>query len=106
VLAEHCADRLDPEPSPMDIDERHYRCCRRSRSAPKKVAADFKISFARRSSFTSRSNSRISDRSSVVNLPVPTSVFTRRTQIRKVSWLIDNFAEIDSIALHCDRYSP
>jgi hypothetical protein len=97
VLAEHCADRLDPEPSPMDIDERHYRCCRRSRSAPKKVAADFKISFARRSSFTSRSNSRISDRSSVVNLPVPTSVFT---------WLIDNFAEIDSIALHCDRYSP
>ena len=44
------ADRLDPEPLPVSVDERSYFGCRRSSSAPKKIAADFSISFARRSS--------------------------------------------------------
>ena len=35
----------------------------------------------------------------------PASVSARRTQWRSVSWLIDSFAEIDSIAFHCDGYS-
>ena len=41
VLGEHPADRLDPEAVLVLIDEPHDRCCRRSSSAPKKVAAAF-----------------------------------------------------------------
>ena len=66
----------------------------------------FKISLARRSSLFSRSSSRIRARSSVVTPGrAPASVSARRTQPRKVSRLIDNFAAIDSIAFHCDGYS-
>ena len=50
VLGEHPADRLDPETPPVSVDEGDYLCDWRSSSAPKKVAAAFKISFARRSS--------------------------------------------------------
>ena len=55
VLGEHPADRLDPEAVPVLVDEGDYLGCRRSSSAPKKTAADFNISLARRSSLTSRS---------------------------------------------------
>jgi hypothetical protein len=39
-----------PEPSVVIVDESNNHWCGRSCSAAKKVAADFKISFARRSS--------------------------------------------------------
>jgi hypothetical protein len=47
------------------------------------------------------------DRSSVVTPGrAPASVSARRTRWRNVSWLMLSFAEIDSIAFHCDGYSP
>jgi len=49
------ADRLDPEPVPVGVDEGDHMLGRRSSSAPKKAAADFRISLARRSSRFSRS---------------------------------------------------
>ena len=66
VLGEHSADRLDPEPVAVCVDERDYLFDWRSSSAPKKADAAFKISFARRSSRFSRSSSLIRARSSVV----------------------------------------
>jgi hypothetical protein len=36
----------------------------------------------------------------------PASVSARRTQIRNISWLMLNFAEIEQIAFHCHGYSP
>ena len=59
MLAEHSADRLDPEPVTVFVDERDYLFDWRSSSAPKKADAAFKISFARRSSWFSRSSSLI-----------------------------------------------
>ena len=53
------ADRLDPETITVRVDERNYLLCWRSSSAPKKAAADLRISFARRSSAFSFSSSRI-----------------------------------------------
>ena len=59
-----CADRLDPPATPtgfvvpVGVDEGNYLFCRRSSSAPKKVAAACKMSLARcnsRTSFRSRS---------------------------------------------------
>jgi hypothetical protein len=76
-------------------------------TGPVRSPVDSAISFARRSSLTSHSSSRNRDRSSVVSpARAPASVSARRTQIRRVSWLIPNCAEIDSIAFHCDGYSP
>ena len=57
MLGEHSADRLDPEAVPVSVDEGDHFGDWRSSSAPKKWAAAFKISFARRSSLTSRSSS-------------------------------------------------
>src|SRR3954453_13996939 len=106
MLGEHPADRLDPEPVPVGVDERHYFLDWRSSSAPKKADAAFKISFARRSSRFSRSSSRIRARSSVVSPGRwPASVSARRTHWRSVSWLMLSFAEIDSIAFPCEEYS-
>ena len=57
-------------------------CCWRSSSAPKKAAAAFKISLARRSSLISRSSSFIRARSSVVSPGrSPASVSARRTHM-------------------------
>lgn len=59
------ADGLDSERSAFDdvvcvrVDERDYFRCWRSSSAPKKLPARFRISFARRSSRFSCSSSRI-----------------------------------------------
>ena len=53
---QHAADELDPQPPTRDdvvavgVDERGYFLCWRSSSAPKKLAALFKISLARLSS--------------------------------------------------------
>ena len=48
---ERPADRLDPaEAVPVLVDERYERVCGRSSSAAKKLAAAFRISFARFSS--------------------------------------------------------
>jgi hypothetical protein len=65
---QHPADRLDPEPVPVLVDGGDHLLGRRSSSAPKSAAADFRISLARRSSrfsrssVFSRSRSRWSDR--------------------------------------------
>ena len=84
VLGQHPADRLDPEPVPVSVDEGDYLCDWRSSSAPKKCAAALRISFARRSSFTSRSSSFIRARSSLVNPGrCPASVSALRTHCRK-----------------------
>ena len=67
---------------------------------------DSALSFARRSSLTSRSSSRIRARSSLV-IPgrLPPSTSALRTHNRSVSWFRFSFVEIDSIAFHCDEYS-
>jgi len=106
VLGEHTADRLDPEAVPVSVDEGDYLFCWRSSSAPKKVAADLRISLARRSSLFSRSRSFIRVRSSVVSPGRRhSSVSARRTQSRNVSWLIESFSATDPIAAHQDEYS-
>src|ERR1019366_4019615 len=56
---QYIADRLDPEPGPVLLDEGDYFVRRRSSSAPKKVAAAWRISLARLSSLISRSSSVI-----------------------------------------------
>src|SRR5918995_5910857 len=56
---QHLADRLDPEPPPVPVDVGDHFLRGRSSSAPKKAAAVFKISLARRSSLFSRSSSTI-----------------------------------------------
>ena len=62
---QYFADALDPEATTggdavlVRVDECHYILCWRPGSAPKKDAARFKISFARLSSRTSCSSSRI-----------------------------------------------
>jgi hypothetical protein len=74
MLAQHAADRLDPEDQPTGtrrpvglvlIDEPHERGDGRSSSAAKKADAVFKIAFARRNSRFSRSSSTSRRRSSL-----------------------------------------
>src|SRR5579885_1505582 len=83
---QRCADRLDPEPVAVHVDVADHLFGRRSSSAPKKAAADFKISFARRNSKFSRSSCRTRSFSTVVN-PArrPPSTSSWRTQFRNVS---------------------
>src|SRR5665213_1782878 len=81
------ADRLDPPatpiglPVPMGVDEGDYFLCRRSSSAPKKIAAACKMSLDRlRSRFSFRSSAS-SLRSSVVRPPrTPSSISACFTQ--------------------------
>ena len=56
VLCEHAADRLDPEPVTMIIDELNYHGSRGSSSRAKKLDAASRISFARFNSRTSASS--------------------------------------------------
>lgn len=103
VLGEHPTDRLDPEARPVGVDEGHYLGDRRSSSAPKKLAAAFKISLARLSSRFSLRSSLSSARSSVVTPGRrPESTSARRTQIRSVSWLTPIFFAIEVIAAQSD----
>jgi hypothetical protein len=104
VLCEHAADRLDPEHLPVLVDEPHENLCGRSSSAAKKADADFKISFARRSSAFSRFNRLISACSSL-DRPgrSPASISAWRTHLRSVS--VDpmpSFCATAAIAAHCD----
>src|SRR5690606_34831191 len=92
VLGEHPADRLDTPPQtaigavPVFVDERDYRVNGRSSSAAKKAEAAFKISFARRSSATSRLRRLISSCASLVTPGrAPVSTCIRRIHCRTVS---------------------
>ena len=107
MLGEHPADRLDPEPVPVVVDEGDYLGSRGSSSAAKKADAAFKISLARRSSTFSFSQ-LLQLGPLVGGEPGPrTGVGLGPADPRpKVSWLTDSFAEIDSMAFHCDGYSP
>ena len=91
-------DRLDPPPQtvgatiPVLVDERHYLGSRGSSSRAKKADAALRISFARRSSRFSRSNSAIRSASFVVTperRPPSTSAWW--TQFRYDSGLIPNW---------------
>ena len=64
-------DRLDPEARAVGVDERDYLLCWRSSSAPKKLAARFRISLARFSSRFSCSSSAIRCASAVLTPRVP-----------------------------------
>ena len=59
MLTEHAADRLDPEPVPVVVDERDYHGKRGSSSRAKNDDPANKISFARFSSRLSCSSSLI-----------------------------------------------
>ena len=106
VLGEHPADRLDPETVPVLVDVGDYLFGWRSSSAPKKAAADLRISFARRSSFTSRSSSLML-RPLVGREPGPvTGVGLGSAHPDPQRLVVEpSLAEIDSIAFHCDGYS-
>src|SRR5438874_390248 len=91
-LAQHPADRFDTaEPAPMFVDECDYLGSRGSNSRAKKAEAAFRISLARLSSRTSRSNSAIRCESTV-DVPgrLPPSISACLTQLRSVSRLIPN----------------
>src|SRR5207248_1976089 len=106
-LGQHGTDRLDPEPVLVFRDERYERGSRGSSSLAKKADAAFKISFARRSSaFSRRSRFTSSDSSLDVPARVPASTSAARTHLRNVSLDTFTFAAIDTIASHCDPYSP
>src|SRR5215216_1852163 len=100
------ADRLDPKPVLVTVDIGDHLVGRRSSSAPKKAAADFRISFARRSSRTSRSSVLSRSRSSLVNPGrEPVSVSARRTHLRSVSEETPNLWAMEQIAAHCEGCS-
>src|SRR5579859_2739825 len=83
---QRATDRLDSPTSALLVDEDGHRGERRSSSAPKKTAALFRISLARRSSWTSRSSSFTLARSSVVRPGrVPRSTSSWWTQWRSDS---------------------
>ena len=106
VLAEHPADRLDPELVLVladVVDDHRYG---RSSSAAKKADALFRMSLARRSS-RPPSSTRGSPRCSSLVRPgrVPPSTSARRTHLRTVSGEpIPNLAAIDRIASNSLRY--
>ena len=107
VLGEHGADRLDPEHPTVLVDEVDKNPRGRSSSAAKKADADFKISFARRSSAFSFFSSRISASSSLV-FPgrCPPSISARRTHLRRVSGEpIPSLSAIERIASNSEGYS-
>jgi hypothetical protein len=99
---QHAADRLNPEPVSVLVDE-HGQLLggRGSSSRAKKADAAFKISLARRNSRFSRSSSLMRSASAVV-LPgrLPPSTSTWRIHNRSVSGVIPNFSAIDVIAAH------
>ena len=106
VLGEHPADRLDPEAVSVLVDVGDYlgwlavelrpeesRCGLENFVGPPQLF-HLALELAELGSLVGREPGR-----------VPTSISARRTQIRSVSWLIPSFAEIDSIAFHCEGYS-
>jgi hypothetical protein len=86
VLTEHGADRLDPEPVTVIIDERDHHGSRGSSSRAKNEDAANKISLARFSSLTSASNTLILAASTVVTPGrCPKSIEACLAQPRNVS---------------------
>src|SRR6476469_8145716 len=81
--AQDDADGLDPELLAVGVDEVDYFLCWRSSSAPKKLAARFRISLARLSSRFSCSSS-LTRADSAVDTPGanPSSMSAWRTHIR------------------------
>src|SRR6476660_5423500 len=118
MLREHGAHGLDTpaQPSPtvggghlvvlVFGDEPDHHLPGRSSSAPKKIAAAFKISLARRSSAISFPSALFSSAICEVTpgrWPVSTS--ERRIQVRNVSGVpIPNMPATAVIAAHCDGY--
>src|SRR5581483_10719587 len=92
---QHPADRLDPPPLSVPIDERHYFGSRGSSSRAKKLAAAFRISLALRSSRFSRSSSTLRRCSSVLTpARVPPSISACLTQLRSDSSPIPSWRAI------------
>src|ERR671910_3351782 len=103
---QHLADRLDPVTIPVLVDVDDHLVGRRSSSAPKKAAADFRISLARRSSRFSRSSDFSRWRSSLVSPGRrPSSVSARRTHLRRVSAETPNLCAMEVIAAHWEACS-
>ena len=103
---QHAADRLDPELVTVIIDVGDHLRVRPSSSVAKKSDADFKISFARRNSRFSRSNSFSRTRSSELKPGRrPSSTSALRTQARSVSGVQPIFPATDEIVAHNDSYS-
>jgi hypothetical protein len=102
------ADRLDPVDVAVIVDERDHGLDRRSSSAIAKYADAFRrISFACRSSRTSRSKALMRSRSSLVGpARTPWSRSDWRTQPRSVSGVHPIFAAIELIAAHSEACSP
>jgi hypothetical protein len=95
------ADRLDPEPVLVGVNVGEHLGGRRSSSAPKKAAADFTISVARRTSRFSRSSVFSGSRSWLVSPGrSPWSVSARRTHLPSVSAETPNLGAIEQIAAH------
>src|SRR6185312_9836749 len=102
------ADRLDPEGVAMLIYKGLQDFRRRSSSAwAKNALASFRISLARRNSLTSRSSALRRSRSGVVTPSrSPLSTSSRLTHPSSV-WLVQPIlGAMDSIAAHCEGYSP
>src|SRR6478672_6202097 len=118
MLREHSTHGLDTPAQPGPAvgtghlvvlvfgDEPDHRLPGRSSSAPKKIAAAFKISLARRSSAISLRSALFSSaicRVTPGRWPVSTS--ERRIQVRNVSGVpIPNMPATAVIAAHCDGY--
>jgi hypothetical protein len=102
------ADRLDPMDVAMIVDKRDHGFDRRSSSAIAKYAEAFRrISFACRSSRTSRSKALMRSRSSLVGpARTPWSRSAWRTQPRSVSAVHPIFDAIELIAAHSETCSP
>src|SRR3954465_3367443 len=94
VLGEHMADRLDPEAVGVRGDVVADQRSRRSSSAAAKNAdAVLRISFARRSSATSRRSALASSDASVVTPGrTPESISSRSVQLRSVAGLMSSTA--------------
>jgi hypothetical protein len=90
----------------MGLDEPDHFFDWQSSSAPKKDAAAFKVSFARRSSAFSRL-SRFSSASWSLVGPGrrPSSASVRRTHSRTVSAFGPSFSATEQIASHWDPFS-
>lgn len=102
------ADRLGPIHITVTIDVLLQRLSWRSTSAwAKKALASFRISLARRSSLTSRSNAFACSCSDVV-VPAlaPVSTSSRYTHSLSVCATQPIFGAIDSMAAHNEEYSP
>src|SRR5690625_4816197 len=90
VLSKHPADRLDPKTLPVCLDELADYRRGGSSSRAKKDAAAFRMSLARRNSFTSRSSSFTRAASTEIPVPPTLGVSAFFTHTRRLSAPISN----------------